>query len=373
MLEGLGWAYERVRLLKQGCGIGGDGGVASSRPRLGQPIAFWTNQMGERGTEVALYDYADFAERCLGMSSWVVHPPRGFPGAVAKFRNRFGARVVESAWSEVGDVLEQHGIRLLYIVKEGTPYVPDVRQLPRGVKPLVHCMFHADEPHGSVYAKISPCVPGAAPSVPHIVRPREPHGPNLRSELSIPSDATVFGRHGGRETFSVEFARQAVLEVAAARPDDIFFLFLNTNPLEGGARRLRNVLYLEPTADTEYVSRFIRTCDAMLDARSGGETFGLACAEFSAHHRPVLTSAVHDDDGNGRMHLDVLGTKPSQRKFFYRSKDELKTLLLSFDRKQNAPSEAYAAYAAFEPSKVMAIFEKVFLERPSARIAPAAW
>ena len=81
-LEGLGWSLDKVRLLLDGCGLS-DG---TARPRLGQDIALWTNQMGERGTEVALYDYADFAERCLGLTSWIVHPPRGFEGVLSKFQ-----------------------------------------------------------------------------------------------------------------------------------------------------------------------------------------------------------------------------------------------------------------------------------------------
>lgn len=374
VLEAVGWAREQVFLLKEGCGLNGPTGTSGkrtdNRPRLGQPIAFWTNQMCERGTEVALYDYADFAERCLGMTSWIVHPSHGFAGVVAKFKQRFGARVVETDWDDVGGVLSRNGIRHLYIIKEGTPFVPDVRALPPTVRALVHCVFHADTPHGDVYAKISPCVRGAAPVVPHIVRPRDTHGPDMRAELGIPKGATVFGRHGGKETFSIGFAREAVVEVAKRRRD-IYFVFLNTYPLH---EMLPNVIHLERTSDAAEVSRFIRTCDAMLHARDGGETFGLACAEFSAHHRPVLTSAEHDDRGEGRMHLDVLGSRPPLRAFFYRSHAELTRLLLTFDRTQHAPCEAFNAYAAFEPAKVMAIFERVFLGGPAAPrpVAPRA-
>ena len=54
VLEAIGWRYEEVRLLKEGCGLGGEGGGGTrTRPRLGERIAFWSNQMGERGTEVA--------------------------------------------------------------------------------------------------------------------------------------------------------------------------------------------------------------------------------------------------------------------------------------------------------------------------------
>ena len=61
---------------------------------------------------------------------------------------------------ELGPFLRARGIEQLYILKEGTAFVPDVRPLPRGVRALVHCVFHATYPHGDVYAKISPCVEG---------------------------------------------------------------------------------------------------------------------------------------------------------------------------------------------------------------------
>ena len=352
-LEGLGWPLAKVRLFLEGTGLS----ARAERPRLGQAIGFWTNQMGERGTEVALYDYADACERCLGMTAWVLHPSYGgFPGVLSKFRRRFGARCVALHWDEVGAFCVGHDIGRVYIIKEGTRFVPDVRMLPPSVHALVHAVFHADQPHGSVYAKISPCVPGNAPVVPHIVRVREPHGPNMRHELGIPADATVFGRHGGLDTFSIDFAQRAVVDVARACPD-IYFLFLNTYPLH---ERLPNVIHVERTSDSEAVSRFIRTCDAMLHARAGGETFGLACAEFSVHNRPVLTSSVHDDHGHGCMHLDVLGAAPGLRRFFYRDYESLVQLLRTFKRGVTPPADCNA-YRAFEPSKVMATFERVFL------------
>ena len=77
---------------------------------------------------------------------------------------------------------------------------------------------------------VSPSVPGKrTPVVPHIVRPISPRGQDLRKEIRIPHNATVFGRHGGRHSFDVPEARLAMLHVARARPD-IYFLLLNTAP-----------------------------------------------------------------------------------------------------------------------------------------------
>ena len=37
-------------------------------------MAFYSNQLCERGTEVALFDYADFGERLLGLTAYVLYP-----------------------------------------------------------------------------------------------------------------------------------------------------------------------------------------------------------------------------------------------------------------------------------------------------------
>ena len=348
-LEALGWPLHHVRLLTESCGLRS----GKPQPRLGHALAFWTNQLGERGTEIALYDYADYAERMLGLTSWVFHPPPGQGGARTKFGRRFGERVVAANFDAVGAFLVERGIGHLYILKEGMRFCPDVRMLPSSVRALVHCVFHATEPHGDLYAKISPCVNGSVPVVPHMVRPHDADGPDLRCELGIPPTATVFGRHGGLETFSIGSARLAVLDVACSHPQ-IYFVFLNTYPF---GEMLPNIKYLERTSDPERVAAFIRTCDAMLHARDGGETFGLACAEFSASHRPVLTSQVHDDNGFGSHHLDVLRRAGLQR-FFYRDYESLVKLLVGFQR---GTSAQFHAYTDFEPHKVMATFERVFL------------
>ena len=359
-----GWSFERVRLLREGCGL--DDRV--ERPRLGEPIAFWTNQVCERGTEVALFDYADFAERCLGMTSWILLPfPPIFEGCAAKFKRRFGERVVElRSFASAVAFMSTRRISQLYVIKEGTRFVPDVeKEVPPPMRALVHCVFHADHPHGDVYAKISPCVRGVAgvPVVPHIVRRGERDGPDLRRELGIPPGATVIGRHGGFDTFDVDFAARAVIDVARRRCDrSFYFLFMNTLPV---GEPMPNILHLERSSDTEYIGRFIRTCDAMLHARHGGETFGLAIAEFSSHGRPVFTSRVHDDDGTGSFHLDTLGSgegAEKRRALFYSSYDDLVALLMGFDRDAYPPNEGlWNAYRDYEPAKVMEVFERVFL------------
>ena len=66
------------------------------------------------------------------------------------------------------------------------------------------------------------------PVVPHIVRPRDAIGGDMRRELGIAPSTTVFGRYGGADTFSIDFAQSAVVDVAKACPESVVFLFMNT-------------------------------------------------------------------------------------------------------------------------------------------------
>ena len=141
---------------------------------------------------------------------------------VAKFESRFDGRVVPLASPrEIAHALESRAVTHCYIIKFGHRDEPSLRWFGK-VRTCVHCVFDATDPHGDAYARISPCVPAlpasaAAPIVPHIVVPPtadEMGGPDLRAELGIPVDATVFGRHGGYDTFDIPEARAAVLSVA---------------------------------------------------------------------------------------------------------------------------------------------------------------
>eukprot|EP00966_Prymnesium_polylepis_P174272 4032139-Prymnesium_polylepis.1 len=147
--------------------------------------------------------------------------------------------------------------------------------------------------------------PASVAIVPHIVTPAPLSGRDLRGTLNIPEGATVFCRYGGPGTFDIEFAKEAVRQVARSRAD-VYFLFAGTDPFSDTRA---NIVHLRAiTEDAEKHShRFIRTCDAMLHARRDGESFGMAVAEFSVMNKPVFTYAFAPK--GGREHLHILGDK----------------------------------------------------------------
>ena len=379
-LESLGMPPAHARVLACARGV-----------RRGLRIGFYSNQLCERGTEVALFDYADYAERLLGAWPVVMYDGtsrHNYAPTVRKFERRFGAeRVVRLCGAgegqaagarEIGEAIRAHRLSHVYIIKFGEAGTPPASWFAPA-KTLVHAVFDARTPHGSRYARISPCVPAHAsvPVVPHIVRRRDEFGPDLRHELGIPADALVFGRHGGYDVFDIPEARRAVAEVAISRPE-IYFVFLNTKPIElrGPPARatglgddpwewaeeeaqpqLPNLIYLPANIDDEYKSRFIRTCDAMLHARSSGETFGLAIAEFSAANRPVICSEAHTDGGMAGFHLEAL----KGRGIFYRDQPGLVRILTTFERASRRLKD-WNAYRDYEPERVMERFRAVFLD-----------
>jgi glycosyltransferase involved in cell wall biosynthesis len=147
------------------------------------------------------------------------------------------------------------------------------------------------------------------------------------------------------------------LKVARRRPD-IHFVFLNTAIRPPRFRPFpENIHFLPTTVDPVMRSRFINTCDAMLHARRSGETFGLACAEFSAHNKPVITYAK----SKCQAHIDMLGGTA----ITYRTPRELAKTLLQF---RPDPAKHWDVVTdAYSPENVMRRFDQVFLKGASAR------
>jgi len=101
---------------------------------------------------------------------------------------------------------------------------------------------------------------------------------NLREELNIPKDAIVFGSYSGADEYTNEDVKRAVSDIVMDdKYSNIYFIYLNIERFGPESPRLK---FLPGTTNMKYKRMFINTCDAMLYARNGGETFGLACGEF---------------------------------------------------------------------------------------------
>ena len=249
---------------------------------------------------------------------------------------------------ELTSKLRERGVDILYQIKPG-PY--DGFVVP-GVKNCIHSMFLSDEFHADAFAYVSRwcsrVMTGREVSfVPHFV-PKLESKENMRVELGIPSEATVFGRHGGNDTFNIPFVWQVVVEHARKFPRD-HFLFLNTRLIRG-TEKLSNVHYLPATVDPVEKAKFIATCDAMLHARWHGETFGLAVGEFAVLGKPVITFS----ESRERAHLEMLGNQA----LLYRNGRQLANILEEFVPHSTRGTQ-YEEYG--NPQAVMQMFREKFL------------
>lgn len=285
-------------------------------------------------------------------------------------------------------ILLEEGADFFYCVKNGFYDGIFSRRVPTGI----HAIFRESEFHGDVFAYISDWLSrvmayGRAAVAPWMVRLAKEDG-NFRaeqedrradagnqmpdtggrrpevgdpwSELKIPREATVFGRHGGEDSFDIPWVQQAVLEVARDHPG-IWFLFLNTRPF-GDAAGLPNIRFLPATADPVRKRRFLNTCDAMIHGRQRGETLGMACLEFATVGRPVLTYA----DSPEQAHLEILGDSAVR----YGNAHELRKLLQNpasvirhptFGGQSAEDGGSTGKFKEYQPEAAMRKFEEVFL------------
>lgn len=318
-------------------------------------IAFHSNQISLQGTEVALYDYAHHNETLLGNRSVVLYDlnnPNNNPAALPKFNERFVVEGYRHS-DEIDELLKRHGADAMYAIKSGKRDGIISKTVPT----MVHAVFpkNPQEAHGSAYAYISEwlswhCSRNRVPCVPHMVYLPTVKD-DLRNELGIPSNAMVVGGYGGAGSFDTPAAIEG-LRLALQRRDDLYAVFMNIAPFMSHER----VHFLPGSPSMERKVRVIHTCDAMLHGRKLGESFGLACAEFSICNKPIITY----QHSRHTHHRDVLG----QRGFYYSHPESLARIIQSMERQQLQTQNWDCYSARYNPQTVMELFER-HLVRPA--------
>ena len=102
---------------------------------------------------------------------------------------------------------------------------------------------------------------------------------------------------------------------------------------------------------------FINTCDAFLHARSMGETFGLAIAEFSTKNKPIITKSTVSTPWCDNAHIEILGDKA----ILYDSYEDIYSILTNFYDILNKHDD-WNCYREYTPEKIMSIFDEVFIK-----------
>lgn len=323
-------------------------------------ILFHDNYLCERGTAKAIYDYADYNEKILNNESLITYNSSNtcnVPSVVDKFNKRFKVIPYNQNYKkqiDINKIILSEKIDFFYIIKSGECdgiYTTECKN-------LIHCVFTLGCQHGDVYASVSEYMSlkhgNVFPYVNHIVENKLNISDDYRNELGIPKNAFVLGRHGGKNTFNIPFVKEEIVNVLNSRKD-IWFIFLNTDFFVNHER----VVYLPAIVEESLKYKFINTCDAMIHARSDGETFGLAVAEFSIKNKPVITwKPEHFVSGYDTSHIFILKDKG----IYYKDRDDLRNILLNIGKNDILDGYWDAYGEKFNAKNVMDEFNRVFFE-----------
>ena len=310
-------------------------------------IAFHANQLSLRGTEIALFTYAKYNEEILGNKSVIFSSPNGDLSALKKFQDRF--EVVLTDFGSYESYLTDNNFDFLYVIKMG---VNDGFYLNK-VPTIVHTVFRFNDPHGYKYVYVSDWLAkdqgysSEEYSLPHICEKLPTSEYNFREKNNIPLNATVFGGYGGSTEFNIESVKNAIRNVVRKR-DDVYFVFMNFTPFDEHPQ----VKFFPGNYDLKEKSAFVDACDAMIHARSGGETFGLAVSEFALSNKPIITYGLSGENN----HIEIL----KELAIIYKGYEDV------FDIFENLSKyikyDNYdLPYKQFSPEIIMDKFNRVFL------------
>ena len=316
-------------------------------------IAFYLPHLDIQGTGVSNYDYAHFNQTILGNKSYMIcdkNHPASHPLAIKKFQESLEVIELDGMQNmpSLEKKLDELGVDAIYIQKCGKK---DDGRIVNNKPMLIHAVGCENDPHGHVYAYVSEwlskeCSNYKHPYIPYMAHLPE-HEEDFRADLNIPLGATVFSRIGGLYSWNIPFVAPTIAAVLNER-DDVYFVFVQTEKFIDHPR----VIHIDPFADLETKRKFINTSDAFLHARAEGESFGMACAEYSICNKPVITYEGSPE----RNHIFTLGDKG----IYYDGPEKLLEILRTF--KYN-PSVDHNAYKDFSPQKVIEKFKQVFLDK----------
>jgi len=315
-------------------------------------IGFLSNRFTNRGTEVALYGYAEFNELLLKNKSVVItrelhkipYASENSQEVYEKFKKRFPLFNYETT-DDIDRIVKEQGIDVLYIIKAGG----NDGLISKACKTFVHCVFTTKEPHGDLYTCIHEFInmndATDFPVLPHMVYVHDTED-TMRKELGIPEDAHVFGTYSGEDCFNIDYVRETVQQIGHEDWPNIYFILLGIKPFGQPSDRIK---FLPKTTDMYTKRKFINTCDAMLYGRGCGETFGLSCGEFAVCNKPIVASLSKVES---LAHLMILGDDV----IGHDTKEELYTILTDWEsHKKEVTNEGYKAYS---PENVMKIFQE---------------
>lgn len=313
-------------------------------------VVFHTPNLNFRGSCVALFDYAKYNEDILGNRSIIVSDRNRVADsdviAFKWFTNRFKLYYYNDV-SHLHSILKNVDCDVFYDIKYGKR---DSIIIPKNIVHIVHCVFDMSEEHGTHYIAVSHALAKKYGKgndyLPHMVSmPVGDSTKTLRGRYNIPPNAIVFGRHGGLDTFNLEFAKSVMSRIVRER-NDIYFFFMNAPIWDNHPQ----IIHIPASTDLETKQMYIQSCDAMIVPETMGHTFGLSIAEFSIHNKPVV---CYNGPVWNTSHLEILGEKG----IYFSTEEGLYDIINTFNP-ENYKHLDLNVYRDYSPEKIIRLFEK---------------
>jgi len=321
-------------------------------------IAIHSNQFDGRGSGKVSYDYGmglkHLGHEVIFITSGL-NKNEGIPRLKEKFEvftynHKTQPNTITEIKKELEMLVDKHNIDFMHMIKAGE----NDGITPSNCKTGIHCVFGMKENHGNVYAGVSEYLAkkyNQTLYVPHIIKNLGPTV-NVRKEMGISDDTIIIGRIGGMDSFDLPFVHEAIKHVLDRRKDILFF-FVSTNEFYNHDR----ILYIPWLETEEEKFNIIHACDAMIHGRCMGESFGIACGEFSASNKPIITWSGLGNPNYDKCHIELLEDKA----ILYTNESELVNILCSLN-KMEIKNRNWDMYSKkFSEESVIEQYKKVFL------------
>ena len=323
-------------------------------------VGFYLRELNFRGIANSIYIYARNNQTILKNKSIIFYNSTALdnrPEAITEFKKKFKTIKISNL-NELERINKNLKLDYIYFQRDGAK-----DEIVNNSKNIIHAVFPQNifQYHGSNYAFISKwlsktCSNNKFPFAPLPVQLLK-NNQNLRTKLKIPKDSKVFGYHGGETSFDLNFVRDVIKKVVRQNKN-IYFLFMNI----GKFFNHKKVIFIKGTFNQTQKVKFINTCNAMLHARSLGESFGLSCAEFAIKNKPIFTYGFCRQ----RAHFEICKNNIIP----YYSYEDLNLKILSFNKDRKYYSNNLKK--ELSEKNTIKVFKKILLnkkqQKPSTNI-----
>ena len=314
-------------------------------------VGFYLRELNFRGIANSIFIYAKNNQSILKNKSIIFYNSTALdnkPEAIKEFKKKFKTIKVSSL-SQLEKINKNLKLDYIYFQRDGAK-----DEIVNNSKNIIHAVFPQNpfQYHGSNYAFISnwlskTCSNNKFPFAPLPVQLLK-NNQDLRRKLKIPKNAKVFGYHGGETSFDLIFVRDAI-EKVVKQNKNIYFLFMNIKKFCNH----KKVIFIKGSFNQTQKVKFINTCDAMLHARSLGESFGLSCAEFAIKNKPILTYGYCRQ----RAHFEICKNNIIP----YYSYKDLNTKILDFNKNKKYNSRNLKN--ELSEKRTIKIFKEILLNK----------